>query len=305
MLKYLRRVKSVFSKIDYLYESDKIYDLKNPKVLMGRIMAELTRNKSISSFADVEFQVFSQFGDDGIIQYLVSNLDIPHKTFIEFGVENYTESNTRFLLVNNNWSGLVMDGLQANIDYIKKDPVTVLNELHVRCVFITTENINKLMQDFLHLGYDKEVGLLSIDIDGNDYWVWKEITAINPIIVVTEYNAVFGTNPWTVPYKPDFYRLKEHSSHQYWGASLKSFCLLAEQKGYYFVGCNSAGNNAYFVRKDKIGKLKPLSCEEGFVMSKFMEDVDADGNGIHGSARFHLLKGASVVNVQTGQVEKI
>lgn len=307
MLKYLKRIRDILHKVDFLYEANhNIYDLKNPKVITGKLLSELNRQKPVSSLTDVEFQVFSQFGDDGIIQYLISNLDIAHKTFIEFGVENYKESNTRFLLINNNWSGYVIDGSKDNIEYIKRDPISMFNELHAKCAFITKENINDLLNDFLKLGHDPEIGLLSIDIDGNDYWIWDQIHVVSPVIVIVEYNAVFGSdNAWTIPYKHDFYRLSAHRSHQYWGASLMAFCTLAEIKGYYFVGCNSAGNNAYFIRKDKIKNLKPVAPGDGFIASKFMEDIDESGNGISGKKRLQLIKGMPVFNVKTNQIENI
>ena len=306
MRKYLDRIREILHKVDYLYDTHRHYDLKDPKVIMGRVLAEMNRQKQISSLAEVEFQVFSQFGDDGIIQYLVANLDIPHKTFIEFGVENYKEANTRYLLINNNWSGLIMDGSESNIKFVKNDPISMFNELHSKCAFITRDNINKLLKGFLDEGYDAEVGILSIDIDGNDYWIWNEMNVISPVIVIAEYNAVFGAeNAWTIPYKADFYRLSDHHSHQYWGASLKAFNFLAEKKGYSFVGCNSAGNNAYFIRKDKIGRLKPITVRDGFVDSRFMEDVDKNGNGIHGKKRLELVKGMPIFNVETDKLETI
>src|ERR1700722_4481629 len=117
-----KKIKSfIIKKSGQLNKVDELYylqrnDLKSPKVNLGQIQARLnTQLEEISSLQDVEFQVFSQWGDDGIIQYLIGNIDIRHKTFIEFGVENYRESNTRFLLINNNWSGLVIDGSKENI----------------------------------------------------------------------------------------------------------------------------------------------------------------------------------------------
>jgi hypothetical protein len=248
--------------------------------------------------SEVEFQVFSQWGDDGIIQYLINHIDIPNKVFVEFGVENYKESNTRFLLLNNNWSGLVIDGDRRNIDFIKQDPISWAFDIHAVNAFITSSNINQLIGDFLAKGYSNEIGILSIDIDGNDYWIWKEINIVNPIIVIVEYNAVFGdSNAWTIPYKDDFYRLANDNSYQYWGASLKAFCILGEEKGYCFIGCNSNGNNAYFVRKDKIGPFKKLSCEEGFVESKFREYVDGHGERWKGDERLNLIKGKEVIDI--------
>ena len=94
-------------------------NIKSPKINLGRIQATLNSQKNrIENLSEVEFQVFSQFGDDGIIQYLVDKLPIKNKTFIEFGVEDYKESNTRFLLINNGWSGFVMDGDEKNVQQI-------------------------------------------------------------------------------------------------------------------------------------------------------------------------------------------
>ena len=114
------------------------------KILPANILARLNKaneQQIIQNIQLAEFKVFSQWGDDGIIQFLVDYLDIRHKTFIEFGVQNYTEANTRFLLVNNNWAGLIMDGSEENINYIKKDDIYWQHELTAVPVFITTENI--------------------------------------------------------------------------------------------------------------------------------------------------------------------
>jgi hypothetical protein len=308
-----RKIKSfIIKKSGQLNKVDELYylqrnDLKSPKVNLGQIQARLNSQlEEISSLQDVEFQVFSQWGDDGIIQYLIGNIDIRHKTFIEFGVENYREANTRFLLINNNWSGLVIDGSKENIDYIKQDNISWAYDIHAVHAFITKDNINSLIHGFLEQGYDKEIGILSVDIDGNDYWVFEQIDVVNPVVIIVEYNAVFGKEKmWSIPYKENFYRLDEHKSYQYWGASLKAFCRLADKKNYYFVGCNTNGNNAYFVRKDKIGKLKPLTCEEGFVESKFREYVNEKGERVGGWKRLDLIKGMPIYNLETGNIEPI
>ena len=94
---------------------------------------------------------------------------------------------------------------------------------------------------------------MSVDIDGNDYWIWKEIDCIKPRIVICEYNSAFGNDKKvTVPYKNDFVRRKEHYSDLYFGASLAAFCELAEEKGYDFIGTTRAGVNAYFILLEKI-----------------------------------------------------
>ena len=139
------------------------------------------------------------------------------------------------------------------------------------------ENINKI---FLDNGIQGEIGLLSVDIDGNDYWIWQAINSVNPAIVVSEYNFRFGASrAVTVPYDAGFIRTKAHHSNIYYGASLKSLCILANKKGYSFVGCNSAGNNAFFVRNDlKPDSLKALTSEEGYIPAQFRESRDELGS---------------------------
>ncbi|MHC5717534.1 MAG: hypothetical protein ACYTX0_36875, partial [Nostoc sp.] len=205
------------------------------------------------------------------------HIEIPNKIFIEFGVENYIESNTRFLLVKENWAGLVIDGSTENISYIKKDSIYWQHNLKAVQAFIDKDNINKLIAEN---GIKGEIGILSIDIDGNDYWIWQSINVINPAIVVTEYNFRFGKDKSvTIPYDHKFVRTQAHYSNIYYGASLKALYLLAQKKGYAFVGCNTAGNNAFFVRKDLMPDcIKELSLEEGYVAGLFRESRDEDGN---------------------------
>jgi hypothetical protein len=145
------------------------YHLEDLKLLLGKNLVHQVKTHGIyENIHDAEFKVFSQFGDDGIIQYLVNIADIPNKTFIEFGVGNYTESNTRFLLANDNWTGLVMDSSEKNIRYIQRDAIYWRHDLTAVSAFVDRENINQLFTDN---GFVGEIGLLSIDIDGNDYWI--------------------------------------------------------------------------------------------------------------------------------------
>jgi hypothetical protein len=277
-------------------------------VLNGKILASANLSNVdyiLSNIQNAEFKIFSQWGDDGIIQFLVSYLDIKKKEFIEFGVEDYSESNTRFLLVNNNWSGMVMDGSQKNIKYIQKDNIYWQHNLLAKAIFITKENINQLIKES---GFNADMGLLHIDIDGNDYWIWNEINVIKPVIVIVEYNSVFGSEKaWTVPYDAAFNRSKAHHSDLYFGASLKALVKLGEKKGYSFIGSNSNGNNAYFVRNDKMNQLRPLTVAEGYVVSKFRESRNKDRKLTYksGKERLEIIKGLEVHNVETGVLENI
>ncbi len=294
----------VLTKIDNLQYDNTKNDIKNNRILLGKILSQQNRDKKIHSLSEVEFSIFSQWGDDGIIQYIVQHTDIPNKTFVEFGVENYRESNTRFLLIHDNWSGLVMDGSEKNIRFIKNDKVSWGYDLHAVEAFITAENINKMLQEYLDKGYNKEIGILSIDIDGNDYWIWKAITVVSPIIVIIEYNSLLGIEkPYTIPYNPKFQRFMADMRLQYYGTSLKAAYLLAKERGYSFIGCNSNGNNAYFIRNDKASFFKALTPQEGYVRSKFRE-FSINNERVSGDKRMSALDGKVVVNVESGQEER-
>lgn len=278
------------------------------KMLHANILSQLNlanTSNILNNIQLAEFKVFSQWKDDGIIQFLIDYLKPDIKTFIEFGVQNYTESNTRFLLVNNNWTGLILDGTESNILDVQQQEIYWKYNLTAIHAFITAENINDLFQQN---GFTGETGLLHIDIDGNDYWVWKAISVISPQIVIVEYNSVFGeTNSWTIPYQADFYRTAAHHSNLYFGSSLLSLCDLAKEKGYTFIGSNSNGNNAYFVRNDKMKELKPISITEGYVRSQFRESRDLEGKltYINGEDRLKEINGMEVFNTRTQNIEKI
>lgn len=243
---------------------------------LGRIEARQCAEKGASSFTAHEFQVYSQWGEDGLIQRLIREVKIARKIFVEFGVETYTEANTRFLLVNDNWSGLVLDGGESNIRTIRRSDVYWRHNLKAVQAFITRENINELLRDN---GVTGEIGLLSVDIDGNDYWVWEAIDAVAPALVIVEYNSRFGAErAVTVPYDPKFVRQEAHSSCAYYGASLAALVALGRRKGYAFVGSNTAGNNAFFVRRDLLpATLREVSVAEGYVALQFREARDAQG----------------------------
>lgn len=276
------------------------------KFLTAKVLINQIKSHGIyDNVQEIEFKVFSQFGDDGIIQYLINNISIENRTFIEFGVENYTEANTRFLLTHNNWKGLVMDCSIENIDYIKTDSLYWKHDLTAVHAFIEKDNINKII---FGNGISGEIGILSIDIDGNDYWVWDSINIIDPTIVIVEYNSVFGSNhAVTIPYASAFNRTKAHYSNLFWGCSLKALCLLANKKGYVFVGSNSSGNNAYFVKKGKLGNVKPLSVELGYVNSKFRESRNVEGqlSYLSGDERLIAIEDMSVYDVEKDVLVKI
>lgn len=265
----LNRIVRAYQRVNTLAER-----LTRVQEALGRIeMRQVAAMAGTPSQA--EFRVFSQWGEDGIIQYLVQHVPIERPIFVEFGVENYVESNTRFLLTNNQWSGLVMDGSQENIDYIKRDVIYWATNLKAECAFITKDNINDLLR---RNGISGDIGLLSVDIDGNDYWVWQAIDVISPRIVICEYSSQFGpTAQVTTPYDPSFVRDQAHYSKVYYGASISALNALAVNKGYCLVAGNRAGNNAFFVRNDLLGNMRVLTPAEAYRQAQFREFHNEQG----------------------------
>lgn len=280
---------------------------KDEKTLLaiGSLLSLQQEQIKSTNVNDFEFKIFSQFGDDGIIQYLIKNIEIKNQIFIEFGVEDYSESNTRFLMMNNNWEGLIMDGSKKAIQKIEGRSWFWKYSLIAKCAFITRENINEL----LAIPNYSDIGLLHIDIDGNDYHILEEINLkkLNPSMIIMEYNSVFGNKrAISVPYNKSFYRTNEHFSNLYFGASLPALTYLANNKGYALVCCNLAGNNAYYVRKDLLNdKVREISNEEAFKLSKFRESRDVKGNLslLYGAERCNIIKGKEVINVINNKIE--
>src|SRR5262245_30820419 len=207
------------------------------------------------------FKVYSQSDEDGIIQEIFRRVGATTKTFIEFGVETGSECNTAKLLVEG-WRGLWIEASTPMVADICKNFVAFLNERKLKVVenLVTAENINTLLKQAEMTG---EVDLLSIDIDYNDYWVWRAIEVTNPRVVVIEYNATLRPPlSLVVPYEPT----RRWDGSNYFGASLEALVRLGRAKGYRVVGCNFSGSNAFFVREDICGDcfLEPATAEEHY-----------------------------------------
>lgn len=268
-------------------------------VLQALSMAKSTRQiNQLDGLKEVEFCAFSQWGEDGIIDWLVSNIPGITPSFVEFGVGNYKESNTRLLIQLQNWKGLILDGSPEHIKNIQKEELYWRHDLQAKCAFIDKDNINQLIED---AGFSGDLGLLSVDIDGNDYWVWQAIDVVNPMIVVCEYNAILGDkHQLTVPYKKDFLRSKAHHSLLYFGASLPALIQLGKEKGYKFIGTASNGCNAFFVREDGFKSIEdkfnsvwiyPLAAREA-------RDMHGELSFVSGADRSELIKEMEFVDLK-------
>jgi hypothetical protein len=223
-----------------------------------------------------EFQVYSQWGEDGILQHLVRRVPVDRRLFVEIGVESYVEANTRFLAEHDNWAGLLLEADAEQVAAIRSDRIYWAANIKAVAAFVTRENIDDLLTEH---GLAGDIGLLSIDVDGNDYWLWEAVSAISPRIVVCEYNSFLGSRrPLVVPYAANFRRAQAHYSWLYYGASLPALDWLGRRKGYQLAGTNSAGNNAFFVRSDVGQRLPARSVQEVFTVARFREAHDAAGN---------------------------
>jgi len=271
-------------------------------LLQGRLAARsLPKGQRIDNLAEVEFRVFSQWGEDGIIEWLVSHVPVPNHRFIEFGVESFSEANCRFLLQNRNWKGLVMDGSERNMAALRTRALYWMYDLTAKPAFVTAENINRLIEE---AGFAGPLGLLSVDIDGNDYWVWKALEVVDPAIVVCEYNPILGdVRPIVVPYDPEFNRFEQHFSGLYFGCSIAALQQLARSKGYRFLGTNSNGINAFFVKETFAQCVEPLLGERKAFPSRHRDSRDEKGalSFAGGLERLRLIADRPVLDVATGE----
>lgn len=245
-----------------------------------------------------EKKVYSQNGEDGIINYIFSNIGTTNKFSVEFGVGDGFESNTAYLLEKKNWKGLMMDygsddkihvsnilkkawqnkdlGFKQNIQndmrfakkILSRNKRTKLFQLDIKNERVTAENIQNLFAKYdVPINFD----LLSIDIDFNDYWVWKSIVDYSPRVVIIEYNSSIPFNESkVVPYDPD----SVWDGTNYFGASLLALNNLAFKKGYTLVGCDSNGINAFFCKTDLLDDYCLNSIDELYRSPKYGEIVD-------------------------------
>ena len=228
-----RAQKKYNRKVNYLYEKNRKLRLKSPE------------NLNLW-----ERRYFSQNGEDGIIEEIFQRIGRKSDYYVEFGVGRGKECNTRYLREMKGWSGLLMD-----IGF--EDP-----SINLRRENITKDNIEDILKKY---EVPKEFDLLSIDIDGNDYYVWENITTFRPRVVIIEFNSKIGrTKSKVMPYDPNF----DWSGTDYYGASLMALKSLGERKGYKLVSCDNVGVNAFFVRSDLVN-FQLRSYEEIYRRPKY------------------------------------
>jgi len=277
---------------------------------IGKVQISLNRNKyhEVEDLIETEVKIFSQNGEDGIIDYLVHKLKVDKKNFIEIGVGNYRESNTRFLYNRYHPKGLIID----YIDDMKKKVTKHVNfwkgDLRICNQKIDADNI----LDILNKNCDYEIDFFSIDIDSIDYWIIKKLKNNISKIFVAEYNPVFGAElEVTVPNISGFERSKYHYSYLCYGMSLKALINLMDQKGYYFIGTNLQKINAFFILKEfkkevffKNIKIKSL---DNYTNSNIRDsrDINNNLNFLSGNNKFKEIKDCEVINLKDNKNELV
>ena len=300
----INKIKLIIKKVFQHLQNKK--DLETILINQGKILSTLNSQKNATKLSDYEWKIFSQWGEDGIIDFLVSEVSIVNKTFIEFGVENFSESNCRYLLMKSDWNGFVMDSSQKNIKKLKNSYYFWKYDLQTFVAFIDINNINELL---IKSGFERDLGILSIDIDGNDYHILNKIDCFDPRIIICEFNPLFGNDrKITVPYDPKFYRTKKHYSNLYWGASINALRSLLTKQDYTLVGTGMQGGNAYFIKNSLMTDRLRILAKNPFCFNfnwRESRDINGNLNFLRAELRYKEIKGMNVLNVETGNLEKL
>lgn len=196
------------------------------------------------------YKVYSQNDEDGIIHEIFNRIGTINKSFVEFGVDRGIECNSHSLLLQG-WKGMWIEGRLSAYEQVTRRfaPAIRRGELKIVNDYVTVDNIQAYLEEYLQ---GLELDLLSIDVDGNDYHIWKAISSVKPRVVVIEYQGKFPPEiDWVMAYNKDHVWDRSDRS----GASLKALEKLGNEKGYQLVGTNICGVNAFFVRKELCGDL--------------------------------------------------
>jgi hypothetical protein len=238
---------------------------KGTQILLMLKYRELARTGApLPSFDDVGFRSFSQFDEDGILLYIYSLIGMTTRQSVEICAGVGWECNTANLIINHGFYGLLVDGDPKNVELARQfygaRPDTVITKPVVAHAWVEADEVNALVSGH---GFTGEIDLLSIDLDGIDYWVWKSLTCVDPRVVVVEYHSSWGPDEArTVPNVKGFRYSDEKGA--FCGASLAAFNKLANERGYRLVGCNRNRLNAFFVKRglgdDLLPEVSVASC---------------------------------------------
>lgn len=238
-----------------------VTDLERQVQALATELRHLTSHFKLPTpkFEEIQYRVYSQNGEDGILRYLFDRIGAVNKRAIEICAGDGQENNTANLIIHHGWSALLFDGNPKKVaegqKFFKMNPATTLFPPKFVHAWITAENINDLIKEN---GYHGEIDLLSIDLDGLDYWIWEAIDTVSPRVVVIEYNQIWPEDKSvTVPNDPNFQTEFNGFVTDYAGASLAAMVSLGKRLGYRLIGVEAKQFNAFFVRNDIAPDLFP------------------------------------------------
>ena len=287
-----------------------IYSFDKIMLCVGKVQISLNRTKynEIKDLTETEVKIFSQNGEDGILDYLIHRLKLNTKNFVEIGVGNYRESNTRFLYNEYHSKGLIVDYIDDMEKKVKPFVNLWKGDLRICSKQINSENI----LDLLDKNCDYEIDLFSMDIDSIDYWIIEKLKGNISKIFVAEYNPVFGSElEVSVPNISGFERGKYHYSHLCYGTSLKALINLMDKKGYYFIGTNLQKINAFFIlkkfKKEDFFKNIKIKNLDNYTNSNIRDSRDQNNNlsYLSGDKKLKEIEECEVINLKDGKKKLI
>ena len=310
----LRAIKRIISKLAFnralLLSMQQ--ELNLIKIQVGKNQISMNNHlKSIRrNLWDYEVQVFSQWGEDGIISFLLHRLGIVKPNFLEIGAGNFTECNSRFAVEASQANAYLVDGRDDLVSTVLDSGLLWKSSLFAESIFVTLGNTSEIWdRAYQSLG---NVDVVSLDLDGNDFWILKELQLHSASVVVCEYNPLFGwLQKLTIPYTEDFDRTKAHFSNLYYGMSLRAAIHVMDEKLFTFVGSNLVGNNAFFVRNDLVQKIDlPIPNQNDlspYCNWNIRESRDKTGNltYLDKEEGIKLIQNCSLLDLSTGEVVTI
>jgi hypothetical protein len=264
--------------------------------------------KDIKNINQIYYKVFSQNGEDGIIQYILYSLKIENPKFVEIGTENYRESNTRYIYETNCCDGLIIDGHKNLKEEINQFLPLYKGNLKIFNNMIESNSILEILKQF---NFEKNIDIFSIDIDGIDYWIIKKLPKKISKIFIAEYNPFFGPElEITVPDIKNFNRTNYHYSNLCWGASLKAIINILKIKGYTFIGVNELKNNAFFVLSEYLNLISLYTPQKDlsiYTNAKYREGRDRKYKLTFGNPEdaINIIKNCNVIDLHDNQKKKI
>tara|TARA_B110000438_G_scaffold299564_1_gene349997 strand:+ start:4403 stop:5350 length:948 start_codon:yes stop_codon:yes gene_type:complete len=263
---------------------------------------------NISRLDQTECKIFSQNGEDGILNYIISMLKLERPNFIEIGVGTYIEANTRFIYDRFSSKGIIIDSVNNLKTKVFSNVNSWKGDLRVVEEKVSTENINNIISE----NCDFDVDIFSLDIDSIDYWIIDKLKPNISKIFVAEYNAVFGSSlEITVPNLKDFERKKYHYSHLCYGMSLKALINIMKKKNFYFIGTNSIRNNAFFISNnypiDEYFKNLEINKLNHYVDSNIREsrDIKNNLNHLYGENKLKEIYDCEVIDLSSDKEKKV